>query len=336
MSEPVELALTGPTLLGSMGSYFLYGIFIVQLYDYVRESYFSGRKKENYGIRACVLMVFILNTMCIVSTSENAWYILVLHSSRVGPLTMMYPTFSGGVALCVQWFFAWRIWILRHNIIEGFISALVFLLALVQFGAGIGISVQFSKVNREITRFGTVTAIKTHLLSALICDSIITITLVIMFNRYRSRSSIHSTRSMLASLSRNTVESGLIITVFAILNLTFYYTTPNNMIHVAFQWLLGRVYANVLLASMVRSRSKQRANDRTSHSTTPMLPSTGHLDSKSSKPQASVNEATAVASVTTANHDAVGVEKAKTLTESTGSNGDLRIEVTSSVEERSI
>ncbi|TFK17453.1 hypothetical protein FA15DRAFT_676064 [Coprinopsis marcescibilis] len=252
--DPILIA--GPTLLGALGSYLLFGAYLIQLYHYILRQT-TTTKKDHVGIRCLVAFVTLLEIIAIVMVAENAWTSLVMSIRKpellttLSPMAPANPILSATISMSVQCFFAWRIWMLKKAIWDGLMSSVIIAITLVQFGSAIGIAVKFAILNRDIRHFKTLSlAITLHLAANLVCDSLITLSLVSLFKRYKSLSSQTAMKSMLTSFCLNTVENGLVLTICATLNLALFIARPNDMIHTALQLILGRIYANVLVASL--------------------------------------------------------------------------------------
>ncbi|TFK18629.1 hypothetical protein FA15DRAFT_709708 [Coprinopsis marcescibilis] len=83
--------------------------------------------------------------------------------------------------------------------------------------------------------------------------------MISLLSRYKAWTAFGATKSMLAGLIMMTLETGLLITVFALLNLVFFLVRPLDSIHNAFHWVLHRIYANAILATL-NNRQRVRAN----------------------------------------------------------------------------
>ncbi|TFK22882.1 hypothetical protein FA15DRAFT_595276 [Coprinopsis marcescibilis] len=66
----------------------------------------------------------------------------------------------------------------------------------------------------------------------LACDILITVSLTAVLHKHRSNSMLSTTKKMLDSLSRNTIENGLIANIFVILTMVFYFSRQNDLIYI--------------------------------------------------------------------------------------------------------
>ncbi|KAG2014367.1 hypothetical protein CC2G_011192 [Coprinopsis cinerea AmutBmut pab1-1] len=248
------ILVVGPILVGSLVSSLLFGAFLVQVFHYISSLTDKDKRKLPYLV-GLIVIVEILNLSFIF---HNVWSRLV--ASLVDPVLLVKPQatgpviqiLSGFVAASVQCFFAWRVWILASTKIDKGISVFIALLAGAELCLAIAVGIQFISVivygASPIKTIGTTVGMQ--LGAALICDAMITFAMVSLLSRYKERIMISETRNILNAITRNVVENGLITTVFASLNLAFFFARPNDMIHMAFHYVIGRLYANVLLASL--------------------------------------------------------------------------------------
>ncbi|TFK21422.1 hypothetical protein FA15DRAFT_696369 [Coprinopsis marcescibilis] len=275
------LLLSGPIFMGVFGSSFFFGVYLTQLYNYLSYQPPASRgngdgrsKKDPIALRVLIIIVTILECLSLGMVTDNGWLILVSStgpksslgsSNRTGaaipPTTALNSNMvnsSDVVSLCMQCFFAWRIWVLRTSRVEPVVSGTIVTLSSTQLAAGFVVMAQFVKAEYDIaklTRFSYSSAI--YLCANLACDVVITVTLFLMLRRYKLQTKLRSTRNVLDSLSRLTIENGLVLTVCVALALGFFFARPNDMVYMTFHWITGRIYANVLLAS-VNNRSKHQ------------------------------------------------------------------------------
>ncbi|EEB95000.1 hypothetical protein MPER_06097, partial [Moniliophthora perniciosa FA553] len=137
---------------------------------------------------------------------------------QVGLVWFSVPIMTGIVSCAVQLFFAWRIWAISSSIyIPVMIGVLFFLQCAGSLWAGahskeIGIWSQLQEQNQAptILWLGGTTA----------CDVIITVTMLYCLST--SRNGFRATNAILVKFIRLTIETGLITSTFAILDLTFF------------------------------------------------------------------------------------------------------------------
>ncbi|RDB20348.1 hypothetical protein Hypma_012694 [Hypsizygus marmoreus] len=252
------VGFTGPLYIGSMLNWLLFGSFIVQLYDY----YILYQNTDQRFIKIIVYFVFMVEIVQLIFMNHTVWqiliegygdpsYIAVTPWSSVTP-----PVLNGIVSFTVETFFSWRIWTLGRHLgthrVTRAISAFIVLIGVVHFGASMATTIQFSILRREIDSLGAIYASAIVWLSgSVICDVLIAITMVTLLARSRTKSAFGNTEKVINTLIVNTIETGAITAVIALLHLIFFLTnTTDNFIHVCMEYVLGGIFSNVLLATL--------------------------------------------------------------------------------------
>ncbi|KAF8804054.1 hypothetical protein BYT27DRAFT_7194774 [Phlegmacium glaucopus] len=254
MDVPVSnqiLLLVGPLLAGSLLSYMLFGISIVQLYLYNLR--FSGDKLL---IQITVYMVFVLDIFQSVSVWALAWHALCSGWGRMVALTFPGWTFSsvpavtGIIAAWVQIFYAWRIHMMVNWI---FIPSVIVVIALAQAAAALSIAIGFIPLKSILLLHTMFPRTIVWLGGAALTDVIISVSMVYVLYSAKKRA-LGRTEKILNRLIRSTVETGVVTSLCAILELGFFLGIPNTNIHVIFALMLSKLYSNALMTSL-NSRS---------------------------------------------------------------------------------
>ncbi|TDL25586.1 hypothetical protein BD410DRAFT_800977 [Rickenella mellea] len=114
----------------------------------------------------------------------------------------------------------------------------------------------------------------TSLSSTVACDVLIAGSLLYYLNR--SRTGFKRTDSIINNLMLYSLTTGLLTSIFAIVNLVTFLTMPGNMVNISVSLFLGKLYSNSLMTilnSRAETRAKFAGNDGTVHLTD--LPSNG-------------------------------------------------------------
>ncbi|KAF7361032.1 hypothetical protein MSAN_01133600 [Mycena sanguinolenta] len=270
MSEPQTL-LAGPLFVGAVLNWALFGALVIQLYDY--HSYF--RSRDRFLIKILVHWVSTVALVQTVFVTHTAWWLLVRNwgISDGVPWTGTYiPILNGLASGSVQGFYAWRIWHFEIRFLNMFgikyivkTSAVVIILtALTQFAAGIWVAIEFIRASRNIADIALIRApAETWLIGSFVCDLLIAVVMVFLLITVRRGSNNKHTMMVINNLIVNTVETGAITAVLALTELILYVTSPNTYMHIAVEFVLGRLYCNVLLAALNgRARETGRVPDR--------------------------------------------------------------------------
>ncbi|KAJ7045925.1 hypothetical protein C8F04DRAFT_1066721 [Mycena alexandri] len=241
--------LTGPLVLGYMWSYCLYGILIVQVYMY-SEAY----PRDRAGIKAVVWGMFILETVFTLFITIAAWNQYGLGWGDTDTLVIIdwawepLPALNGVLAGIAQSFYIWRIWSLTKQLWVPIIIGLVVLAQVtVAFYYGIVVSIEGRGVDKL---FALTPEITFWLTSTAAADLFITLSLLWIFFRQKQRSNFARTSGIINRLIRYSVETGAITSLGAIVEVTLWLTSHQWNIHFIFFLVLGKLYSNMLLATL--------------------------------------------------------------------------------------
>ncbi|CAE6438264.1 hypothetical protein ACGC1H_007007 [Rhizoctonia solani] len=247
--ENIQL-ITGPLLLGYLFNWGLFGILILQVYIY-----HISFPNDSRVIKSLVYGLFFVDCVQTALTTHNAWHFL---SRGWGDLRVLsdpgwswiaVPLLSGIVSSTVQLFFAWRIWVLSKSIpLAGLIVAIAVTQGLCAMYSGIKFAI-LNDVTKIATLFPTATV---WLGGSALCDFIITISMVTFLAR--ASTGFSQTDSVITKLIRMTVETGLVTTTAATVELILYLVYQKNNLHMIPALALAKLYTNTLLATF-NSRS---------------------------------------------------------------------------------
>ncbi|TEB36889.1 hypothetical protein FA13DRAFT_1787202 [Coprinellus micaceus] len=261
---PVDpILFAGPVLIGILFTYLLFGVLLAQVAQY----YQTVAASDKNWLRILVAVVVVIQFLQLSFITDNAWTVCVL--GYLDPMNLISPPISapgtgvlnGMVSLCVQMFFVWKIYSLaqKSKVFIG-VAGLVAVLSVLQFGASIGITTKFIMVNREAIRLHELkTPITIHLVTTAACDTVITLAMIVILSHYKDNTVFVKTKSLLNTLIIATIENGLITSVTAIGNLIIYFTRTQDMINIAFQYVIGGLYAIVLITTLNRRSPTDRS-----------------------------------------------------------------------------
>ncbi|KAJ7037661.1 hypothetical protein C8F04DRAFT_1393553 [Mycena alexandri] len=243
---------TGPILAGTQFNWSLLGILSLQVYNF--HLYFPNERK---AIKALVYTIFVLDVAQTAISSHFAFETLVLHwgdpsilidlpwSSAAGPF------FTGIISAAVQIFFAWRIYALKgENRLAVGISGLIVMLALMQGLCAIITDAKFT-VTTDLAEIGRlVIGVKVWLIGSAVCDLVITFTMLVTLAQYRQNTPWSRTDTLITKLIYHTVENGAVTSIAAVLDVVLFIKYPGNNLHQTFAFMLGKIYSNVLVATL--------------------------------------------------------------------------------------
>ncbi|KAJ8516424.1 hypothetical protein ONZ45_g6249 [Pleurotus djamor] len=248
--------LIGPLFIGIILNWFLLGILVIQFYNYFKDGY-----NDNIIIKLMVVVVMILDALQTVFTTHLCWALLVeswghpeaVFSPPWSAATL--PIMSGLISGIVQFFFAWRILRLKSNWITRGIVALICLVALMQAIAAIVGSVKVAISGNLASPSELFSYFTIWLVGSFVDDFIIAITMYTIL-AFAVRSTISKeTGSHVQRIMYLTVQTGAITAAAALVELILFLHFKSNNLHNVPALLLGKLYSNVMLASLNSRRS---------------------------------------------------------------------------------
>ncbi|KAF9465126.1 hypothetical protein BDZ94DRAFT_409109 [Collybia nuda] len=249
-ANPFLLAV-GPVYLGVIFNWGLLGAFLVQIYIYTVWYHQTDRGAVRYIVYG-LLCIEGLQTGLMTHTG---WEILAFHWGDPSVLlnipwsSATTPIICGTVAMIVQLYFCWRIWLLGANkIFARVVGAVCAALAVIQCIAAITYGAKFIALDLNAAFFETTEAKAiaiVWLVCTAVCDVLITMSLVYIFTIAKSRSLAH-TGSLLNRLIIQTIQSGVITAIFAILHLAFFLAYPDSLLNIPFVYVLSKLFVPVL------------------------------------------------------------------------------------------
>ncbi|KAF8130226.1 hypothetical protein EV363DRAFT_1335494 [Boletus edulis] len=263
------MQVNGPFVIGYTLSFALMGALVVQAYIY-----FTRFTDDRRAIKALVMVVLLLETLITAlvfyglwatSTSEFSISIFYyLGQYLMGPLLgMVLASMAGLVTTLTHGFYCWRISTLRKSLLIPFPIMMVSLLQLASiiilaFRDGL---FPASETINNSANDGTPPAppvisisyklapwLVTWLGGSVVCD--VAITTCMTLSLRPSNSHFSSNRSTLVKLTRLTIETGLVTSVAALVELILGVVFEMYFYHIAVFFAISKLYANCLLASL--------------------------------------------------------------------------------------
>ncbi|KAL9712297.1 hypothetical protein Ac2012v2_003531 [Leucoagaricus gongylophorus] len=246
MSSPTFLA--GSVLLGSVFNWGLLGALSIQVYIYV-----LAFPKDSKYMKTLVGWVFLLDLIHTAFATHFAWYFLVEgKTDRIGGIAV--PPLSSLISISVQMFFVWRIWKLAalHKIIHFAVMGLIAVTAILSLIGAWWASVMENLSPSLIPQISSTNVPLTLWVAAgVICDTMITTTIVIQLLRRRSGNIFsYKTNQIVHRAIRMTIETGAVTAAVLIAT----WAKGGNSAVSGVEFLLGfpvsKLYSNSLLASL--------------------------------------------------------------------------------------
>ncbi|KAF9493275.1 hypothetical protein BDN71DRAFT_1432625 [Pleurotus eryngii] len=256
-----------PLLLGSALACPLYGVALAQGISYFR-NFLRDPTFVKYSV-ALLLLVDGAHTFSLADAIA-VWYLRAAPSTQYPPLFFSYVTTG-----FVQSAFTLRVWILSGK--NWLVTSILAFFVVSQLIGGLGMAAS-QQINGEVSSvldvnskaFGSL-----ELISAMICDIMISSSLVYFL--HKNRSGIKTTESLIDKLIIYFIGIGTLSSVFALLNMVTWWAMPDKLIFTTFHSIISKhslpfsnspsdssmsVYVNSLLVtnSSLNSRNQLRRN----------------------------------------------------------------------------
>ncbi|KII90158.1 hypothetical protein PLICRDRAFT_174939 [Plicaturopsis crispa FD-325 SS-3] len=251
-SLPADLKpLTGPFFIGAILNWLFLGCLTVQVYIYS-----LSNKHDRAGVKSLVYSVYIIDVAQTVVTTHASWETLVAKWGNPEVLVLQpwsvcaLPIFGAIVSCMVQLFFAWRIWKLQRSMIMRLICVVIVLIALMQSISAIVGSIRFALILNGGKIHSLFLGFAIWLGGSFLCDILITLSMMHILREARAQSAFSSTDTVVTKLIVLTVQTGLVTAVTAGVDLILFLVCKNNYIYDAPAFIIGKIYSNVLLATL--------------------------------------------------------------------------------------
>lgn len=244
-SIPANIVLlTGPILLGNLFNWALFGALSVQVYVY-----YLAFPADRLIPKVIVAFTYVLEILQTVLATKDAFdyfgfgYGNMTALDQVGLIWFSIPMMTGIVSCAVQLFFAWRIRVISKSY---YIPILIGLISVLQACGGLWAGAQAKRIGLwHDLQEENQTATTLWLSGTAACDVLITLTMIYYLST--SRNGFKATNTILVKLIRLTVETGLITSTFAALDLIFFLAFDKANYHLVPATCLSKLYTNSLL-----------------------------------------------------------------------------------------
>ncbi|KAJ7633395.1 hypothetical protein DFH06DRAFT_691539 [Mycena polygramma] len=269
----VEL-LFGPLLIGVVLNMILYGVVCIQIF-----SYFQRYPNDSVWIRCLMLYLLVVETTNVFVEFGIIVEPLILKYGQAVATTISPKLLPGDSVLIsivsapVQLFSAWRISVITGSYI---LPAIIALLSLGSFGAGMTVSVMVSS-NPKFQDFGNfATEIIIWLALSAVCDIVIAVGMT--YALYSRKTGFGAVDGQINRIVRLTVETGALTAVTALVDVTLFLVFPKRTINFIVDFPLSALYTCSILA-MLNSRERQKPSDSEHAYTVPQMITQDNLKS---------------------------------------------------------
>ncbi|KAI6123005.1 hypothetical protein EV401DRAFT_1949465 [Pisolithus croceorrhizus] len=223
-ANPAE-DVQGPFLIGLTLNIFLYGVTTIQAY-----LYFTKYKRDRLWLRSLIVILYLAETFnCIIST-YYIYDVLVTHfGDEANLLTGSWvftvdAALTGAISVVVQHFFAWRVFVLTKN--KLMVAAIV-LCSLASLAGSLSGTVSLATNSSLSLLQSHAIEVTIWLAGAVLADAIIAISLVWYLGSHKHL--YPKLNSTINRILRMTVQTGVLTTIVAIIDLTCYLTVSSGL-----------------------------------------------------------------------------------------------------------
>jgi len=239
----------------------VYGITTLQSYFY-----YMSFPRDDLSIKLLVGSIWILDTLHVIFMCHALYFYLITGFGN--PLLLMngtWPLFSSiainvVVAFIVQCFFTERIFQLCPPGKRWWVTGIIAITVLAHFVFGLE-TVVFLSMKKEFARFKEVTLIAAvpFGVAAVLSDIIIAVALCVLLGS--NRSSFDDTNSVINKLIVFAINRCILTSTVAVVETIVFSVLPNSFYSLAIDFVIGKLYANSLLA-VLNSRVALGSNSR--------------------------------------------------------------------------
>jgi len=238
-----------------------YGITVLQAYFY-----YMSFPKDDITTKLLVGVIWLLDTLHVAFMCHALYFYLIIGFGN--PLALadgIWPLFGSiainvVVAFIVQCFFTERIFQLCSPRKRCWVTGIIAITVLAHFVFGLE-TVIFLSMKKEFTRFKEVTLIAAvpFGISTVLSDIIIAIALCVLLGS--NRSSFDDTNNIINKLIVFAINRCILTSTVAVAETIVFSVLPNSFYSLAIDFVIGKLYANSLLA-VLNSRAALGSNSQ--------------------------------------------------------------------------
>ncbi|KAG0701645.1 hypothetical protein DFH29DRAFT_1000054 [Suillus ampliporus] len=259
----------GAGFIGGMVTAILYGITTLQTY-----LYYVYYPRDDKNLKVLVAVVWVIDTLHVSLMCHALYHYLVSSFGDPDALnTGVWSLFTSlGLNICmavlVQTHFAFRILYLTRSSIRWWLTGFIMLFVVAHFGFGLE-TVVLMFIKKEFSALSQITlyAATPFAVAAVLSDVLIAITLSVLL--HGNRSPVVETNALVNTLIVYAINRCLLTSAVAVAEVIMFAISPKSLWFLAIDFVIGKLYANSLLASLnsrsaLRGRTRHSQNDSTS------------------------------------------------------------------------
>ncbi|KAJ7734758.1 hypothetical protein DFH07DRAFT_967473 [Mycena maculata] len=271
----------GAVSVGYTLAWGLYGVMSMQTF-----SYFQKFPKDNIWLKLLVTGLWVLDTLQLVLIGCVLYYWLITNYANPAALVDSPWTFNIGIlvtnliVIIVELFLTYRVFIRKSMSNRNyFLSGIIVLLSFSYFGEnpdldGVvdltcylgfesAVQVRTFQLQKIALFFKFQWIASVGLACASAADLIIAVSLC--YYLLKSRTGLQKTDTIVNRLILYAMNTGLLTSIVVLMDMICFLTMPDNLVHISFNIVVGKLYTNSLLASLnfrdtVRSQQSDVVN----------------------------------------------------------------------------
>ncbi|KAJ7352154.1 hypothetical protein DFH08DRAFT_858037 [Mycena albidolilacea] len=225
----------------------LFGVMSMQSFNY-----FQRFSKDTLWLKSLVGGLWLLDTLQLVLIGHVLYYWVITNYDNPKVLAVSVWSFNIGIlvtntiVLIVELFLARRVYILSNK--NRLLTGLIVFLSFTYFGFEMAVQVRTFQLKRIALFFEFQWIASVGLACASAADLIIAASL--SYYLLKSRTGIKTTDSVVNKLILYAMNTGLLTGICVLIDMICFLTMPKNLIHIAFNLVVGKLYTNSLLATL--------------------------------------------------------------------------------------
>jgi len=220
-----------------------------------------------------VAIIWVLDTLHVILMCHTMYYYLISGFGNVQALAQGTWSLFASIAInivmafTVQCFFTKRIYSLSPERIKWWLSGIIGLSVVAHFCFGIETVVYFF-IKREFSRLKEVNFISVLPFAIMAILSDILIATALCFLLASNRSEFEDTNTIINKLIVYAINRCILTSAVAVIEVAIFVSLPNSFYSFAFDFIIGKLYANSFLATLNSRRSlRGKGQDNSSQAT---------------------------------------------------------------------
>ncbi|KAF8071736.1 hypothetical protein FPV67DRAFT_893955 [Lyophyllum atratum] len=252
----LDMAQTfGAMFIGALLTMSVYGITTLQAYFY-----YTYYPKDGYGLKLLVATIWTLDSIHVILMCHTMYHYLISGFGNVQNLLegtwSLFTSIAINIiiAFVVQCFFTKRIYTLSPDRLKWWLSGIIGLSVLVHFFLGIE-TVVFFFLKKEFSRLKEVNFISVlpFAVFAILSDIFIATALCLLLAS--NRSDYEDTNTIINKLIVYAINRCILTSAVAVIEVVIFVAVPHSFYSFAFDFIIGKLYANSLLATLNSRKS---------------------------------------------------------------------------------